>query len=70
MTAAPARLVLFAARVLAGTLGLLFAGPLAADDPFLVTPASGGQAVFASGDVEMTTGARVDSVGLDRKSVV
>ncbi len=64
MTAVRARFVLFAARVLAGTIGLLFAGPLAADDPFLVTPASGGQAVFASGDVEMTTGARVDSVGL------
>ncbi|HYN43443.1 MAG TPA: hypothetical protein VE129_16820, partial [Thermoanaerobaculia bacterium] len=64
MTAVPARLVLAAARLLAGSIGLLLAAPLAADDPFLVTPASGGQAVFASGDVEMTDGARVDSVGL------
>ncbi len=64
MTAPPGRLSRTVARVLAGALGLFLAFPLAADDPFLVTPASGGQAIFASGDVEMTGGAAVDSVGL------
>lgn len=53
-----------AAYVLAGALGLLVASPVAADDPFLVPPGLGDQAVFASGDVEMTGGATVDSVGL------
>ena len=43
---------------------LLLAGPLAAQDPFLVTPAVGGHAVLASGDVEVAGGATVDSVGL------
>ena len=64
MTAAAARLGLVATRTLAGALGLLVVTPLVADDPFLVTPASGAQAVFASGDVEMKGGARVDSLGL------
>ena len=64
MRSASSRLVCGAARVLAGTLGFLLVTPLAAEDPFLVTPVSGSQAILASGDVELRGGARVDSVGL------
>ncbi len=64
MTATAAQLGRGAAHVIAGALGLLVVMPIVADDPFLVTPASGGQALFASGDVEIKGGARVDSIGL------
>ncbi|MBK6406029.1 MAG: polymer-forming cytoskeletal protein [Holophagales bacterium] len=64
MTATAAQLGRGAAHVIAGALGLLAVMPIVADDPFLVTPASGGQALFASGDVEIKGGARVDSIGL------
>ena len=47
-----------------GGFVLLGAIPSVGDGRFPVPPASGEQAVFATGDVEIKGGARVDSIGL------